>query len=152
MEEFEMDNNRRRILEMLADKKISVDEAERLLTAIRTEPESSVGNTEKTEPGKVKSRPKYLRVEVKPGTGDTQGSGETVNIRVPMVLIRAGMKLSSLIPQSIRPQLDSALRERGMEFDWQNIKPEILEEIADNLDDLEIDVAGGRQIVHIYAE
>lgn len=146
-----MDNNRRRVLEMLADKKISVDEAERLLSALSPEAGASTGNSEKAEPVKSRVKPKYLRVEVKPGPGEAQG-GETVNIRVPMVLIRAGMKLSSLIPIAVRPQVDSALRERGIEFDWQNLKPEVMEEIAESLDDLEIDVAGGKQIVHIYAE
>jgi hypothetical protein len=96
--------------------------------------------------------PKYLRVEVRPGPGCAPHQQENVNIRVPVSLIRAGMKLGAVIPPNAYNQMDSALKEKGIDFDLRNIKPENLEEILTNLNDLEVDVRNGQQTVHIYAE
>jgi hypothetical protein len=139
-------DNRRKILEMLADKKISVDEAERLISVIQ--PESGGGeNKEKKTP------PRYLRVLIKPASGSTKpGECENVNIRVPMALLRAGIKLASIIPPGAYNQMDSALKEKGIEFDMRSIKPENIEELIAAFDDLEVNIQSDKQDVRIYAE
>ena len=92
-----MTDNTKRILELVAEKKISVDEAQRLLDLV--EPENMAGNATQDTGDTSKRIPKYLRVVVEPAAGNTLDSGaERVNIRVPVALIRAGMKLTSLIP------------------------------------------------------
>lgn len=146
-----MDTNQRKILEMLAERKITVEEAERLLTLLRTEHTENTGSFS-SEAKKTKTPPKYLRVEVRPNPESKSGSQENVNIRVPVALIRAGLKLTSVIPPKAYDQVDSALKEKGIDFDMRNITPENLEEIIDNLNDLEVDVRNGEQTVHIYAE
>ena len=145
-----MDNNQRRILEMLAEKKISVDEAERLISLI-----GAKGETDGPEPVRVganKTLPKYLRIEVRPNPDNTTGPQDNVNIRVPLSLLRAGIKLASVMPPSAYTQVNSALKEKGVDFDLRNIKPEDLEEILAALNDLEVDVHNGQQKVHIHAE
>ncbi len=134
-----MSENRRTILEMLAAGQITADEAERLLAAVEKQP--SPENTE------VKSKAKYLHVVVH----DSDDSD--VNIRVPMQLIRAGVKLASLVPSSARRHVDHALQARGVAVDLSQIKPEKLEEIIDHLDDLAVDVhdADGAK-VRIFCE
>jgi hypothetical protein len=148
-----MSDNRKRILEMLAGQKITVDEAERLLAVTETEPEKEEENTSyQTTPGR-KQLPKYLRVVVEPG--DNPGDGppaEKVNIRVPMSLIRAGMKLTSLIPPHAADKMHDAMKEKGVDFDLRNIKPYDLDELIDALSDLEVNVDGGREKVRVYAE
>ena len=145
-----MSENRTRILEMLAEKKITVDEAERLLAV--------AGNEEKTETtytptnttnGKI---PKFLRVVVEPGPG-AEGAEDVdkVNVRVPMNLIRAGMKLTSLIPPHASDKMNEAMREKGVDFDLRNMKPEDLEELINALSDLEVDV-DGKTKVRVFAE
>ncbi len=146
-----MDTNQRRILEMLADKKISVEEAERLLSLTRSESASGAASTSSEIKG-TKSPPKYLRVEVRPNPNNPGGPADVVNIRVPVTLLRAGIKLASVIPPKAYDQVDSALKEKGVEFDLRNIKPENLEEIVASLNDLEVDVHNGQQTVHIYSE
>ncbi len=146
-----MDTNQRRILEMLADKKISVEEAERLLSLTRAESASGAASTSSEIKG-TKSLPKYLRVEVRPNPNNPGGPADVVNIRVPVTLLRAGIKLASVIPPKAYDQVDSALKEKGVEFDLRNIKPENLEEIVASLNDLEVDVHNGQQTVHIYSE
>jgi hypothetical protein len=141
-----MGNNQRKILEMLSEKKISVDEAERLMSLLP--PESS------GEEGKgAKKTPKYLRVLIKPLNDSTEpGEGETVNIRVPISLLRAGIKLASIIPPKAYNQMDETLKEKGIEFDLRSITPQNIDELIMGLNDLEVDIQDRKQTVHVYAE
>src|SRR5271165_5755317 len=118
-----MNENRRQILEMLASGKISADEAERLISAIEQQPDAANG----AEPGK-KPKPKYIRVVV---DDNGRGTGTKANIRVPMQLLRSGVKLAALIPVQARDHVNSALHEHGVAFDLSQIKPENLEELVD---------------------
>ncbi len=144
-----MSENRTRILEMLAEKKITVDEAERLLAV--------AGNEEKTEstytpPNTTNKKiPKFLRIVVEPGPGEGAEDVEKVNVRVPMNLIRAGMKLTSLIPPHASDKMSEAMREKGVDFDLRNMKPEDLEDLVNALSDLEVDV-DGKTKVRVFAE
>jgi len=65
----------------------------------------------------------------------------SVNIRVPMQLLRAGVRLASLIPAQAHQHLDEALSQHGVPLTLSQIKPENLEELIDHLGDLTIDVA-----------
>ena len=140
-----MNENRRQILDMLAAGKINADEAERLLGAL--EPNPNVASSEftgKTSGGAtVKTRAKYLRVLVEADESMTGMKGQTtVNVRVPMQLLRAGVRLASLIPAQAHQQLDQALSQHGVPLTLSQIKPENLEELIDHLDDLTVDVNG----------
>ena len=145
-----MTDNTKRILEMVAEKKISVDEAQRLLDLV--EPENMAGNATQDTGDTSKRTPKYLRVVVEPTAGSTLDSGaERVNIRVPVALIRAGMKLTSLIPSPAVEKANEALREKGIDMDLNKIKAADLEPLIDALTELEIDV-DGKEKVHVYME
>lgn len=65
-----------------------------------------------------------------------------VNIRVPMQLLRAGVRLAGLIPPHAREHVNEALRERGIPFDLNQIKHDNLEELVDQLNEptIEVDV------------
>jgi hypothetical protein len=141
-----MGNNQRKILEMLSEKKIGVDEAERLISLLSPE-------TTREEAKESKKPPKYLRVSIKPvGDSVAPGESETVNIRIPITLLRAGIKLASIIPPRAYNQMDESLKEKGIEFDLRNITPENIEELILALNDLEVDIQDGKQSVHVYAE
>ncbi len=144
-----MSDNRTRILEMLAEKKITVDEAERLLAVAGNDEtkETSYAPVNTTN-NKV---PKFLRVVVEPGPGQGAEDVEKVNVRVPMSLIRAGMKLTSLIPPHASDKMNEAMREKGVDFDLRNMKPEDLEDLINALSDLEVDV-DGKTKVRVFAE
>jgi hypothetical protein len=147
---MEMTENQKKILEMVADKKITVDEAYRLLSLIQPSAES--GNDGHKE---RKSSPKYLRVVV-----DTDHHWENgcdkgpqhINIRVPVALIRAGVKLASLIPPEAYNEVDEKMKNRGIQFDLRNMKPENVEELVQALNDLEVDINGAREKVRVYTE
>jgi len=142
-----MSDNQRRILDMLAEKKISVDEAQRLLSLI--EPERDTETKTSRDTSGRKRNLKYFRVVVEPGAG---AAGERVNIRVPIALIRAGIKLTSLIPAHASDQVNEALREKGIDFDVRNLKEEDFQELVEALSDLEVDIQGGKEKVHVYVE
>jgi len=142
-----MNENRRQILEMLGAGKITAEEAERLLSALdRDTTTSGAGSPAKgngTMSPVAKGHPKYLRVLVEADESMTGNKGlTTVNVRVPMQLLRAGVRLAALIPQQAHNQLDEALSSHGVPLTLSQIKPENLEELIDHLEDLTVDVDG----------
>ena len=147
-----MTENKKKILEMLADKNISVDDAYRLLNVIDSG-DSGQDSTLRAEKA-VKVKPKYLRVTVLPDTANEQAQNvDRVNVRVPMSLIRAGIKLTSLIPPEARDKVNGALREKGIDFDVRNVKPEDIEELVEALSDLEVDVVSSKgEKVKVFVE
>ena len=149
-----MTDNQKRILEMVADKKITVDEAYRLLSLIQPSADSS--NAWPKEP---KPSPKYLRVIVdtehswdKDCDGGRDRGPAHINIRVPVALLRAGVKLATLIPPEAYNQVDEKLKNRGIMFDLRNMKPENVEELIQAINDLEVDIQGGQEKVRVYTE
>jgi len=139
-----MSEERKKILEMLAAGKITVEESEKLLAAISA-PETATGTA---EPG-TRQPFKYLRVLVEPGPGSE--SQERVNIRVPYKLIRAGLKWASFIPKDAQSKINEALQEKGINFDFDRIKPEDIEELVAQLNDLTVEVEG-KEKVRIFCE
>lgn len=139
-----MSEERKKILEMLAVGKINVDEAERLLSALSEESASS-----KVDTGDSSSKPKYLRVLVEPVSDKSKG--DRVNIRVPLNLIRAGLKWAAFIPKNHQQRIGDALKEKGIEVDFHDIKPEDLEELVINLNELEVEVDGDER-VRVFCE
>src|ERR1035438_5392672 len=136
-----MNENRRQILEMLATGKITADEAERLISATETEPQPAFTG--------AKTKPKYIRVVV---DDNGKGTGTKANIRVPMQLLRSGVKLAALLPVQARDHVNSALHEHGVAFDLSQIKPENLEELIDQLDELTVDVDDKDVKVRVFCE
>ncbi len=133
---------------MLAAGKITANEAERLIAALEPNPTAPAGdftgridgsngwsNSDKDTP--VKTRLKYLRVLVE---STEKGGPTTVNVRVPMQLLRAGVRLASLIPQQAHEQFDASMSKHGVPLTLSQIKPENLEELIDHLEDLSVDV------------
>ena len=144
-----MNENRRQVLEMLAAGKITADEAERLIAAIEPEPTTAgeyvgaAGGSNGQKSAAAKTRAKYLRVLVEADEEMTGMKGPTtVNVRVPMQLLRAGVRLASLIPAQAHGQLDEALSRHGVPLTLSQIRPENLEELIDHLEDLTVDVEG----------
>ena len=88
-----MSEERKRVLQMLAESKITAEEADRLLGAMDggAAPASTT-----TLPAPKKAR--YLRVLV--DAEDPAQGPVKVNVRVPMQLLRAGVRLTALIPRS----------------------------------------------------
>jgi hypothetical protein len=124
---------------MLAAGQITVEEAERLIAAIEDGPQAPAATGLAERP---LAAPRYLRV-----IADVEDGKEgpiKVNVRAPLQLLRAGVRLAALIPPQAQAEVNDALRERGVGFDLTQIKPENLDELIDHLRDLTVDVEGER--------
>lgn len=141
-----MKENRRQILEMLKEGSVSVEEAERLMSAVDEENQHSHQKSSENSP-----KPKYLRILVE-SEDDYPDHPTKVNIRVPMQLLRAGVRLASLIPVQARKHVNEHLKEHGMEMDLSQLTPENLEELVDHLKELTVDVDEKNNKVRIFCE
>ncbi|HET6971275.1 MAG TPA: hypothetical protein VFH92_09120 [Phenylobacterium sp.] len=145
-----MNEDRRSILDMLAAGKINADEAERLLGALdRTSPPAGAPGPDGSYPAN-RAKPKYLRVLV--DTDEDDDGPTKVNIRVPMQLLRAGVRLSSVIPPKARDEVNAAMARQGIPFDVNQIRPENLEELVEQLGELTVDVDQDKTKVRIFCE
>jgi hypothetical protein len=148
-----MSEHRRQILQMLSEGKISASEAERLIAAIE-EPSGSRFSDSDAAP--VKNRPKYLRVVVDSEDDGGHDGPTKVNVRVPMQLLRAGVKLAGLLPAQALKSANHAMQEQGIPIDLSQIKPENLEELIEHLSDLTVDVdqndSHAKVKVRVYCE
>ena len=129
-----MTEERRQILEMLASGKINAEEADRLLGAVQSAPTSPTATATQAKPG-----PKFIRVMVDAKEGKDRKPVH-INVRVPIALLRAGVRFASLIPTSAQERVNEELRKQGMTFDVSQIKPENLNELIDHLQDVSVDI------------
>jgi hypothetical protein len=142
-----MSEDRSRILNLLATGKITPDEAERLLDALGAGAGAAPAGPAFTGgPSPLAAAlPKYLYVQVNGSTGDN------VNVKVPLALVRSGLKLTSLIPAPAMDQINKSLSEHGMSVDFTNLKPEDIDELIESLRDMEINVDGkSGDVVRVY--
>jgi hypothetical protein len=125
-----MNEERKKVLDMLADGKISADEAERLINALEnktteTSPQTALSET-------LDNLPRYLFVKVDAVDGDK------VNIRVPLKLVKAGIKLQALLPQDAQDKINTKLNEKGINLD--DFKAENFKDILDAISEFELNV------------
>jgi hypothetical protein len=156
-----MSQERDRILDLLVAGKITAQEAGRLLDAVDTRADQNGAGSQaatgaaaagpETAPTAATATatatpPKFLYVKV------LSVKGDNVNVKIPLGLVRAGLKLTSLIPPQAMEQIDRTMAEKGMSFDLKNLKPEDLEDIVESLREMEINVeAANGDNVRVYA-
>ena len=142
-----MNEESRRILNMLAEGKVNAQEAEKLLEAVagRDSDISADGGG-----GFDHAKPKFLRILVEPKAESKKG--DRVNIRIPIMLIKAGVKLGSMLPDEARDKVNSALREKGIHFDLGKINDDSMSEVIKALTRMSIDVDDDEEKVRIFCE
>jgi len=144
-----MSEDRVRILHLLAGGKITAEEAERLLDALEARPSVSTASAESAIKGDpeplIAALPKYLYVKVLAANGDN------VDVKIPIVLVRSGLKLTSLIPPLAMDKINDTMSEHGMSVDFNNFKPEDIDELIGGLRDMEVNVdAKNGDTVRVY--
>ena len=146
-----MTEERRRILNMMAEGKLNAAEADALLDALSKNNSSAQLVATRPEPSQTAapSDPKYLRVLVE---SQEDGKPSKVNVRVPFQLIRAGMRLTALIPAVASEPVNRALKENGVDIDISKLKPEDFEALVTHLRELQVDVDNGTEKVRVFCE
>jgi hypothetical protein len=159
-----MSEESRRVLDLLTQGKITVDEADRLLAAIGP---ASTGSAaagaaagEKEAATSTAPSPKYLRITITrtgswPGddgeharrawmwTGLVGGDRE-VTVRVPVALVRNGMRLGAMIPGLTGAHLQARLRERGVDVDLSKIDADTIDRLVREFGEMNIDIVSAR--------
>jgi hypothetical protein len=129
-----MSEETRKVLEMLSAGKVSVQEAEQLLQAVAA---SGAAADEK------KVDPRYFRILVNKPAREGK-KAENVNIRVPMTVVRGGLRLGALLPGMLgkkKIQLDN-----GTELDLSKVTYADLEGMIKDIGELTVDVDGDAQV------
>jgi hypothetical protein len=148
-----MSDDRRKILDMLAGGRLTADEAERLLAALERRGSARAVDELTDRPRPSGAEPKYLRVQVSKLRGDGDES-KNVNIRVPLQLLRAGVKLPGLLPPKARDDLNAAMRQKGVAFDFSQLRGDNIDAFIAALADtsIDIDADDGRSRVRLSCE
>ena len=143
-----MSDDSRRVLELLAQGKITVDEADQLLKALKSEPAG--GETSPVPDGvDGATKPRFVRIHVhKPGTDGRED--KDVNIRVPLSLVRGGMRLGTMIP-GWQQWMGARVRERA-DFDLGQFDPAVIESLLSQQGEINIDVNNTGERVRITLE
>lgn len=139
-----MNENSRRVLEMLSEGKVSVDEAERLISLVDEGTEATVAVQPLAPPRTETAR--YLRVTI-----DSDGE-EHVDVRVPLALIKAGVRLHTLLPEQAAQGINKALKRNGIDVDIHNLRTEELDPLIDALSEIEVNIHDGDDKVRVYCE
>ena len=137
-----MSEERKKVLNMLAEGKITVEESEKLLNALN----GKNGNASPDTSTRSKHIPKHLYVKV-----DSK-DGKKVNIRVPMKMLRAGIKLTSILPKEARDKVNNAMEKKGIDFNLKNVNESNLENLLEAFNDFRIEVNDSDDKVNIYCE
>lgn len=134
-----MSDSRMKILEMLSEGKITADEASSLLEKVSTSENVTDTSVEKNETDRT--LPRYLRVVVDSADGDK------VNVKVPMSLIKTGIKLSALIPADAA----DAVKDQGIDLTVLRDLP--TDELVEALRELEVNVdSSDGDTVRVFTE
>jgi hypothetical protein len=111
-----MNDNSRRILELLAQGKITVDEADQLLRAIDAAPAAEPATSQPSDGGAPKEAPRWMHITIdKPGRDGRPP--KQVNIRVPLAFVRSGVKFGAMFPRMAGEPLKARLREQGIDLE-----------------------------------
>jgi hypothetical protein len=149
-----MSEETRRILEMLAQGKVTVDEAHQLLGAVGANASASGPSASSTASGASGDRPKprYLRIAVQKMGEGTGSLEKEVNIRIPLGVIRSGVRLGAVIPAFASEQAAARMREKGLDIDLSKLDPAAVDAMLNDLGEMDIDVDKGRKKVRITCE
>ena len=139
-----MNENSRRVLEMLSEGKVSVDEAERLISLVDEEPEATTVVQPLAPPRTGAAR--YLRVTI------NSDEDEHIDVRVPLALIKAGVKLHTLLPEKATKKIKKTMKKNDIDVDIHNLRTEDLEQLIDALSEIEVNIQDGDDKVRVYCE
>jgi hypothetical protein len=135
-----MDEERKQILEMLAEGKITTEDAERLLDKLGTS--QSEGSSSDAVGGENRRKKlKYFRVVVDDNDGDK------VNVRVPLSLIKTGIALASVLPHDVNRKLGEKGVDLGKLGEFNG------DELNEALRDLQVDIdSDDGETVRVFCE
>lgn len=135
----------RQILEMLSQDKINSDEAEKLLEALNPDG-SGFQNNQNDSDNYITGKPKFLLVKVEKPDGKRH---KNVDIKIPLTLLKAGMKLKSLMPSKYNEKFNAHFSEHGIDFNLNDLNNENISTFISALKDNPIIINADNEKVKI---
>jgi hypothetical protein len=145
-----MSDETRRVLDLVAQGKITVDDAQQLLGAINA-PAADAGAPAAAADESEPPKPKWVRIAIHK-TGREGRRDKDVNIRVPISIVRSGMRLGSLIPGLAGEQVQARMRERGLDVDFSKLNAATIDSVIKDLGEANIEIDDGKAQVRITTE
>jgi hypothetical protein len=145
-----MSEETRRVLDLLSQGKITVDEADQLLKAVAAAdaaPAEPVADAQANTGG----APKWIRIDVHKPANERRGDKD-VNIRVPVAVVKGGMRLGALIAPFAGEKVASRMRERGFDLDLSKLDDAAIDAMLKDLGEMNIEVDNGKAEVRITCE
>ena len=143
-----MSDDTRRVLDLLSQGKITVDQADQLLKAVASAQPSGEGPSASG----ATPRPRWLRINIQKQADDQHGEKKNVNVRVPISFVKGGMRLGALIAPFAGEKAIARLRERGYDIDLSRLDAEAIETWLKDVDDLNVHIDNGKEQVRITCE
>ena len=148
----------RRILDMLAQGKITVDEADQLLKALGGGP-AAAAPADADPSSDARRGMRWFRITIHKPAGDPSQKAKDVNIRVPIAVVRGGMRLGAIIGTFAGEKAAQRMKARGLDLDLSAISGDLsrmngpeFDTFMKSLDDVNIEIDDGRSQVRITAE
>ena len=113
----------RRILDMLSQSKITVDEADRLLKAVSAGRPADTAIAEPATDGRPPVR--WFRINIHKPAKDEAHKPKDVNIRVPIAVVKGGMRLGAIIATFAGEKAAQRMKERGLDLDLSTINGDL---------------------------
>ena len=149
-----MSTDTRRILDLLTQGKVSVDEAARLIDATRAQP----GAPGDGAPAGERPNPRWIRINVVQAAKEGKQDKE-VNIRVPIAVVKGGMRLGAIIATFAGEKAAQRMKDRGIDLDLSKINGDFsrmngaeFDAFMKSLDEMNIEVDDGKSQVRITTE
>src|SRR5713226_2086125 len=146
----------RRILDMLSQGKITVDEADRLVKAVTADRPAETATADTATDGQ---RVRWLRINIHRPAKDQTHTPKDVNIRVPIAVVKGGMRLGAIIATFAGEKAAQRMKDRGLDLDLSTINGDLsrmngaeFETFLKSLDDMNIEVDDGKSQVRITCE
>jgi hypothetical protein len=145
-----MSEETRRVLDLLSQGKITVDEADQLLKAVAAADAAPAEPAADAQPN-AGGAPKWIRINVHKPANDRRGDKD-VNIRVPVAIVKGGMRLGALIAPFAGEKVASRMRERGFDLDLSKLDDAAIDAMLKDLGEMNIEVDNGKAQVRITCE
>jgi hypothetical protein len=149
----------RRILDMLQDGKITVDDADRLIKALCEEQPADTATAGTPTAGASAERVRWIRINIQKPANDAGHKAKNLNIRVPIAIVKGGMRLGAIIGTFAGDKAARRMKAQGLDIDLAKISSDLsqmngpeFDEFLRSLNETNIEIDDGQSQIRITAE
>ena len=146
----------RRILEMLSQGKITVDDADRLIQAVSADRAAAVPADTAAD---ARPRARWFRINIHKPAKDEAHRAKDVNIRVPVAVVKGGMRLGAIIATFAGKNAAHKMKKDGVDIDLSTLNGDLsrmngpeFDTFLKSLDETDIEIDDGKARVRITCE